>query len=464
MTYYPPLKMAMAGLIQEIEDPLPHFPPAPPPSPEAQRACNIFEIPTSAFNPLDMRQKDFADLDLILSQTQNSSRNPFLETVHERENPFADEDEYGFPASPKKRICNSPCSLPDGYNIQSNEFHSGGKLTSSSLPHTKATRHHRSPVHSHSPPLLNVPSSNSPPPLNQSFHQTSPYSIPPHKPENGFEISNFQPVHSYNPSLSPPSQLGMLSKSFDLHNVHAFETNSELALLPNVRPRRAYTLDAGSKKEEASRNRRRKISLKRTKEERDSDLQFSFEYSYTSTGSSEESDWLVVTPDTTASLPLGKKACQTIPISPPPSFPLNFANSSFMDPSVASNLPPSTSIFNPPTPTLYYSQFDQQPPSLVSMDSSVQMMDTGDTSLRFDSIDSMECGGDQFHSFVEMDTQTENGHPSHYHTTHSTLYPPTPLRSHSSEDRYAPTRHSFIQGASSLCTEQDVSNSISRSL
>lgn len=439
----------MAGLIQEIEDPLPHFPPAPPPSPEAQpRACNIFEIPASAFNPLDMRQNDFADLDLILSQTQSSSRNPFLETVHERENPFADEDDFGFPASPKKRICNSPSSFPEGYNIkQSNE--GGGKFTSTSLPYSQTTRQHHSPVHFYSPPLLTVPKSNSPP-TSQSFHQTSPHLIPSQKPENGFEnAGNYRPTHNYHSNLSSPSQFSMLSKSFDLHNVHPCEMASELSL-PNVRPRRAYTLDASAKeREEASQNRRRKISVKRTKDERDSDLQFSFEYSFTSTGSSEDSDRLVLASNQMESSFLGQKTCQNVPTSPP--LLLDFSNS-FRDPS---NLPTNPTIFYPPTS----SQIDQQP---TSMDS-VQMMDTGDTSLKLDSIDSMDCGGDMSNCYIDMDTQTGFTHP---HTLHTTLYPPSQLRSRSSEDSYSSSvRVGFVPTVNSLCPEQQfMSNNISKSL
>ncbi len=454
----------MAGLIQEIEDPLPHFPPAPPPSPEAQpRACNIFTIPTSAFNPLDMRQNDFADLDLILSQTQNSSRNPFLETVHERENPFTDEDDFGFPASPKKRICNSPSSFPEGYSSGDvRQSSSAGKFTTStSLPYSKTTRQHHSPVQFHSPPLLNVPTSNtSPSSSNQSFHQTSPYSIPSQKPENGFEIAGSFQLAGSSRHLSPPpsQQRGALSKSFDLHNVHPFETASEL---PDVRPRRAYTLDANSKeREEASRHRRRKISVKRTKEDRDSDLQFSFEYSYTSTGSSEESDWLVVSSSDKMGTPyLGKIAYPNIPSTTSPPLSLNFSNS-YRDPSsIVSNLPTDeATIFYPPTPT----QFEQQQPT--SMDS-VQMMDIGETSLKLDSIDSMDCGpGDQANCLLtDMDIQTGLSHP---HPTHTTLAPPTQLRSHSSEDRYASVnRHSFVPNISQFTEQDSVSfSSISRSL
>ena len=454
--------------IHEIEDPLAHFPPAPPPSPEAHRAKSGFFD-----GPLDLRREQFPALDLIWSQCQNSTKSSSpLSTVPERGSPFgsssltAEEDEYGFPASPQKRMCNSPSSFPEGYDVDNNEFHSSNTLNSSVLSTLNSVRPHRSPVHSHSPPLLSVSNSNSPPFVqNQSLQQTSPYSIP-NKALNGFETSSFQPAHSYNPSLSPHSHLGMLSKSFDLHDVHPFQMTSD-TILPEVRPRRAQTLDTTKLEKESSQNRRRKMSLKRTNEERDSDLQFSFEYSYTSTGSSEESDWLVVTRDTTGTLPQGKKACQ----NHTPALPLSYTSPTHTTSTIEASVPPRqpqppVSNFFPQTiPSVYaQSPLTEQPPSLMSMES-VQMMDTGETSLRLDSLDSMECGGggEQLPSFTEMDTQYPNTQASHPHTTHSTLFsPPTTLRSHSSEERYALNRHSFVQ-SSKGGTEQGT-NSISRSL
>lgn len=469
--------MAMAELIHEIEDPFNHLPPAPPPSPEAQRTTTALFDGTLT-GPLNLCRDDFADLDQILQQTRMTSRNALF-TVPERSsqsyNPpdeDSDEDEFGFPASPKKRMCNSPCSFPEGYNIQNSDTYASAKFTSSSVPHSNSKHRHRSPihsrrspVHSRSPPLLTVPKLNDSPPLAKSPQQTSPHSIP--LSENGLRVGSCQPTHGFNTSFSPPRQMGMLSKSFDLHNVQAFEEIAD-PNLPKVRPMRAYTAGASNQEEKVTRPRTRKLSLKRTKDERDrdSDLQFSFEYSYTSTGSSDDtSDWLVVTPDPTTNLPLGKKACPVPLPASTTSFPLNFANSNYMDPSLASSLPPVhqnsihqpiiSSVFNPPVP------MDQQPPSLVSMES-VQMMDTSD-SLKLDSIDSMECGSEQLHSYVGMDMQSDNPPASHYHDPHSIFTPPTTLRSHSSENHYAPSRHSYIQNTNES-TEQDLSSNISRSL
>ena len=468
--------MAMAELVvHEIEDSLSHFPPAPPPSPEAQRTRNtFFEIPASAFGPLDLRRQDFASLDLILSETQPSAKSCSpLSPVPERGIPlevsFNEEDEFGFPASPKKRICNSPCSFPEGYDIDNDESHSGAVFNHSvfsSVARSKSTRHHRSPVHSYSPPHLAVSNSHSPPlTQGQSLQQTSPYSIPS-KTENGFRTNDFLPANSPNPTYSPPhAQLNALSKSFDLHDVCPFQMSSD-PIFPEVRARRAHTLDTTKLEIESSQQRRRKISLKRTNQERDSDLQFSFEYSYASTTSSEESDWLVVTQDTTTNFPQGKKPCQ----NHTPSLPLAPTNTHFTESPLGGTLPPRpppsvSSIFTQVTPSALHtpSPLTEQPPSLMSMDS-VQMMDTGETSLRLDSFDSMECGGEQLLSYTEMDTQYTSTQAPHLHTPHLTLSPPfVPLRSHSSEERYTSSnRHSFVQNFKGGSEEN--TNSLSRSV
>ena len=476
--------MAMAELvIHDTEDPRMQYPRAPPPSPEAQQRSlgNIFEIPTSAFGPLDLRQQDFAvALDFILTQTDtsrtNSNSSP-LSTVPERGSPFAnyltedDEDYIGFPGSPKKRVCNSPSSFPEGYDSQlSND---------TTTSHSQSTRHRKSPSHSNSPPSSR--NSNSPPYVQQrsphSLQQTSPYFIPqkPGETMNGFGSGRFTPnntpVHSYNPILSPPSHVGMLSKSFDLHNMNPFHTDRDTDL-PETRIR-SYTLGA-PKPDEDLNQRRRKISLKRTKDERDSELQFAFEYSYASTGSSEESDWLVVDRDTTATLPLGKKACQDPQTNSQVSslLPLTVAHSDpnhvhhsleqlrYTCPSeprtdlslLTQSLNSDYSRFNPSTQelailntvrpsssannTVYNtgSYTDQQPLSIAS----VEMMDVCDTSLRLDSLDSMECGpSDQLHS---MDTQTPSIRLPPELPPQNIVPPSIIGRSHSSEA----TSHSFV--------------------
>ena len=466
--------MAMAELvIHDTEDPRMQYPRAPPPSPEAQQRSlgSIFEIPASAFGPLDLRQQDFAvALDFILTQTDtsraNSNSSP-LSTVPERGSPCAnylteDEDDYiGFPGSPKKRVCNSPCSFPEGYEPQL-----------STDTHSQSTRHRRSPVHSNSLPSSR--NSNSPPYVQQrsphSLQQTGPYFIPQKLCEtmNGFgsgrHTPNNTPVHSYNPALSPPSHVGMLSKSFDLHSMNPFHIDTDL---PEPRTR-SYTLGAPKLEDDMS-HRKRKISLKRTKDERDSELQFSFEYSYASTGSSEESDWLVVDRDTTTTLPLGKKACQdpqsNSQVHVPTHLPLTFAHT---DPnhiqssleqlkytypaeprtdlsSLAQNLNSdySNSVFNSsnqgvpavrPASINAGASTDHQPPSLTSVDS-VQMMDVCDTSLRLDSLDSMECGPSE--QLPSMDMQTSNCPSIRLPLEQA----PQIGRSHSS----GATRHSFFE-------------------
>lgn len=169
--------------------------------------------------------------------------------------------------------------------------------------------------------------------------QTSPHLIAQTQ-----ESSAHTPHHTLHPpphhrhTPSSPAAAVCLSRSYDLHTIHphlphSFETTQ---LLPQTRPSRSRTLDStsqdaharmldahygrederegGEGEGEDPTQRRRKVSIKRKNpDEDDSDpnLQFSFEYSYSSTGSTGESDWVMVDHRKMepAGWPLGKKAC-----------------------------------------------------------------------------------------------------------------------------------------------------------
>lgn len=397
----------MAELVfHDTEDTHTQYPRAPPPSPEAQQRSlgSVFEIPDRGFDPLDLRQQDFAvALDFVLTHNDvsraNSNPSP-LSTVPERDSPCnndltEDDEEYlDCPGSPTKRVCNSPCSFPEGYDSQLTSTHQYSWT---------------SPLRSHSPPSLSSRSSNSPAHANTfSVEQTSPYSIPQNtygmSTGYGREISMSRnvAVSSDNCALSPPPQVSMLSKSCDLPSACPLDDGLD-AMVTECRTR-SYTLGT-SNLEEHTNQRRRKVSLKRTKEERDCELQFSFEYS---NGSSEESDWLLVDQDTTA-LPIEKKACQPRPSSRL-DFDINNIHQHFMYPpehsaspnhhgyhshhgyqTCSSHATTQDPAYLHTAALLSVHTASQLPPPLVHVDSE-QLMDTCDAETRLDSLDSMECG------------------------------------------------------------------------
>ena len=322
--------MAMAEVYRpESEDRLSPYPRAPPPSPEAQHRAvgGIFEFPRGVFEGfgIDLRRRDFD-----FSENDEPSLPPVQEsTTVRRSSPKraassdTDDSDFEQPGSPMKRMCSAPSTMPNSFEVQgfqpsllssSTSIGNGSLLQPVSTGDMKvsipnfselAAFKSRSPEHaqSHS-------HSTSPPLFQQQQHQaTSPYSIPPRS--NGSVTPTHQPSSQYDTSH-------LLSKSFDLHNVQShFPAHFEVTPPPpEVRPTRSRTLDTTSYTDTPA-LRTRKVSLKRNYNELESDpnLQFPFDYSYSSTGSSGESDWVVIENDL-SSYPQGKKACcQPEPLS-----------------------------------------------------------------------------------------------------------------------------------------------------
>lgn len=318
--------MAMAEVYRpESEDRLSPFPRAPPPSPEAQHRAlgGIFEFPRGVFEKgfgLDLRRRDFdfIENDELTSPVQEP-------TTVRRSSPKraassdTDDSDFEQPGSPMKRMCSAPSTMPNSFEVHgfqpsllasSTSLGNGNLLQPVSSGDIKvsipnfselAASKSRSPEHAHS-----HSHSTSPPLFQQQHHQvTSPYSIPPRS--NGSATPTHQPLSEAHYDTSH-----LLSKSFDLHNVQShFPANFEVTppQPPEVRPTRSRTLDTTSFTDSPA-LRTRKVSLKRNYNELESDpnLQFPFDYSYSSTGSSGESDWVVIENDL-SSYPQGKKAC-----------------------------------------------------------------------------------------------------------------------------------------------------------
>ena len=308
----------------ESDDRLSPYPRAPPPSPEAQHRTlgGMFEFPRGAFEGfgIDLRRRDF-DFDEI-DNVQSPVHEP---TTVRRSSPKraassdTDNSDCEQPGSPMKRMCSAPSTMPNSFELPgfdpsllattSSISGEGGLLQASSsggirvsIPNFSelAASKSRSPEHvcpqSHS-------HSTSPTLFQQQPQGTSPYSIPPR--------SNGSVTPTHKPTSHPHDTSHLLSKSFDLHHVQShFPTTLEITPPPEVRPARSRTLDTTSYTHDNSTLRTRKVSLKRNYGELESDpnLQFAFDYSYSSTGSSGESDWIVIESDL-SSYPQGKKAC-----------------------------------------------------------------------------------------------------------------------------------------------------------
>lgn len=331
--------MAMAEVYRpESDDRLSPYPRAPPPSPEAQHRTleGIFELPPSMFDKgfgIDLRRRDF-------DFSESDDYFPPSPPVHEpstvrRSSPKraassdTDDSDYEQPGSPMKRMCSAPSTMPNSFEVQGFQ---PGLLTSttsasgdSSLLQPVSTGDIKVSIpnfsklaafNSHSSEHAHSHSHSTSPTLFQQQHQnqqtmSSPYSIPPRS------TGSVTPTHK--PTTQPYDSSHLLSRSFDLHNVQShFPANFEVTPPPpEVRPTRAHTLDASTYSHESPIIRTRKVSLKRNFGELESEpnLQFPFDYSYSSTGSSGESDWVVIESDL-SSYPQGKKACcQQEPIS-----------------------------------------------------------------------------------------------------------------------------------------------------
>ena len=462
--------MAMAEVFipeRKTDDTFTAFPRAPPPSPELQPRGlkSIFEIPASKFEgALDLRMKDFdfTETSPIMSGevagfplNGHSLLNTKLSGYNGR-SPAIEEEESDWdsmhPGSPKKRPCSSPSVLPNSFEIH--EFYRSGSMDSrssslyvhpGSVSSCDGIVSNLSESHSHSTNCHQSHSSSNSP---QHFTSTQPqHSCPiPQRPGQLPSSLSGSATPTHASQLSPEHTLTnshqQLSRSFDLHNVHPhLPLTFDTVQLPEVRPMRAHTLGATTYDDDAN-LRKRKVSLKRRKEDIDSDpsLQFSFEYSYSSTGSSGDSDWVVVEHEA-SSYPQGKKACcQDTPTSVAMSrhsiFPTS-SNTSLDSPlflrvdqsrthigalpeplsnsTQSSSLAPIDNRFVQTTP---YSLQSSHPPTLDSgfgsyMSSNLQhesvntrlddlepqasvdsvtMMDCADYNTRLDSLDSMDCG------------------------------------------------------------------------
>lgn len=312
------------------------FPRAPPPSPEMQPRglSSIFEIPDSKFEgALDLRRGDFdfSETRPTTGFSVNGYSSSKMLKYSERRTVLEEEDESDLdtfiPGSPKKRPCSSPSTLPNPLEI--NNFYRSGSIESRSSSlyvnagsissceglysldsRSQSTEHHQSHSNSNSP--------------QHYTNYQSEHSCPiPQRPAGPLPNSSFSgsATPTYASQLSPEHTLAnshqQLSRSFDLHNVHShLPLTFETTQLPEVRPARAHTLGASTYDDDAS-LRKRKISLKRRNEDIDSDpsLQFSFEYSYSSTGSSGDSDWVVVEHEASSYPQDKKKCCQDTPTS-----------------------------------------------------------------------------------------------------------------------------------------------------
>lgn len=327
------------------EDHLTAFPRAPPPSPEMQprNHSHVFDIPASKFEEmgrggggggmgLDLRRNTFPLDEEVEEETPFSAHHLGAvigsgcggkrsdSAVHFRD---YDDDEHFLPGSPQKRVCCSPGTLPgnmlttafpssnhdslvsSGFGSLQPLVNSGGDATTGFLNCSAAESHSGSNSPSYFSSIRSL--------------QTSPHLI---------AQTQESTAHTLHPPPDPTS--AFLSRSYDLHTAHPHLPHSfETTQLPQVRPSRSRTLDSASQEaharmldshyggegqgEEDPTQRRRKVSIKRKNpddDESDPNLQFSFDYSYSSTGSSGESDWVMV--DRKMELtgwPLGKKAC-----------------------------------------------------------------------------------------------------------------------------------------------------------
>ena len=310
----------------ESDDHLSPYPRAPPPSPEAQHRTlgGIFEFPRNMFEGygIDLKRTDFD-----FSENDDDFPSPNYEpTTIRRSSPKraassdTDDSDFEQPGSPMKRMCSAPSTMPNSFEVQG--FHpnllastscnigNGGLLQPITTGDIKVSIPNFTELASanlHSPEHVRPQShsnTTSPTLFLQQTQGRTPYSIPPRS--NGSATPTHQPTAEHHDSSH------LLSKSFDLHNVQShFPANFDVTPpFSEVRPTRSRTLDTSTYSHESSIMRTRKVSLKRNygELEPEPNLQFHFDYSYSSTGSSGESDWVVIESDL-SSYPQGKKAC-----------------------------------------------------------------------------------------------------------------------------------------------------------
>ena len=325
--------MADVFIPETSDDHLTPYPRAPPPSPEMQprsRNHQLFEIPASKFEGigLDLRRDTFPLDDEEESPLAgfhvHSSFSPKQRTSPSSPTALDDDSLLG---SPHKRVCCSLNTLPSGHvttafpssnSHVSSGFGSYQSFLSGSIP-MEGTNDtlgftDQSASHSQSPYFNSRP------------HQNSSSLLVPNKDNS---LADGETSDSATPTLFPPtSPSHFLSRSYDLHSIHPHLPHSyETTQLPEVRPTRSRTFGSHSPSHEVTRPRsqtldtfygedpnlrKRKVSIKRKNpDENDSDasLQFCFDYSYSSTGSSGESDWVVVDQSVESNWPIEKKAC-----------------------------------------------------------------------------------------------------------------------------------------------------------
>ena len=325
------------------EDHLIAFPRAPPPSPEMQprNHSRVFDIPASKFEEigrggegmgLDLRrntfpfeeeaENDIPHLGAVLGYGCGSKRSD--SAVHFKDCNDDDGNALLDAGSPQKRVCCSPSTLPA--NMMTTAFPSSNhdSLVSSGFGSFQPLGNSVSGAGDDSTGFLNCSATGSHSGSNSPSYFSSIRSLQtsPHLIAQTQESS----THTLRPPTDPSS--ACLSRSYDLHTIHPHLPHSfEATQLPQVRTSRSRTLDSASQEAHARMldshygargegedptQRRRKVSIKRKnpdEDESDPNLQFSFEYSYSSTGSSGESDWVMVDRKMEPGWPLGKKAC-----------------------------------------------------------------------------------------------------------------------------------------------------------
>lgn len=332
-----------------VEDLSISFPRAPPPSPEMQPRGNsgVFEIPASKFEgigldlrrdtfPLDEEEED--EHPLHLRKQLGSSSVPFGNSSMFSELDIYEDDFVA--CSPRKRVCcAASTTVPRDHMITTFPSSQANSLASSGFGSLHDIAHKEEEGANFGMGFTNGTGADSMSAFPMIFSsgpqiQSKPHLIPP-RSEGGIPTLREPPfivTPTVSPLHAPLSDLAddhhhynLLSRSCDLHTTHPHLPHSfEATQLPEARPTRSRTLDSASlhktllpcpqtsEDNQDTGQRKRKVSIKRKnpeESESDSGLQFSFDYSYSSTGSSGESDWVLVDMQTESSWPLEKKAC-----------------------------------------------------------------------------------------------------------------------------------------------------------
>ena len=338
------------------------LPRAPPPSPEVQPRglSNKFEFPASKWEGigLDLTRNSFAfDEESEGGASETCFRSDHMKS-HEMQARHSDldedEDESYYAYSPRKRVCCASNNLLSEGHAHTITAASLSCCGASSLASSGFGSFHDNILQEGGvgvavvggggvvgldAGILNGTLDPALPTVdlsachhNHSQAHSKPHLIPPRPDvvEGGAVLMRdpFSPSYfsSHGEDLSEQQQQqNSFSHSFDLHATHPHLPQSfETTQLPRVRPGRSRTLDVTSLQKTLApppeslsetdldgSQRKRKISIKRKNpEEIENDpLQFSFDYSYSSTGSTGESDWVLVDRQMEGVCPLEKKPC-----------------------------------------------------------------------------------------------------------------------------------------------------------